>query len=283
MSPRIDLELFDRPGEQKTKVYPPAEACEIEEEFHFDVNSYNSDVLRLTFMNCNDIFPAKVSKLDIRLCNLPPGQIIDQWYGLQMPEWGSAGTAKSGRRVGNHYVERGQQDLGKIHIGLQVVQKGVAAWQIAPFRVFQVTVTIIEAKDVPKMDVIGKCDPYCIVGLADSRLLYRTRTVDKTYEPRWNETVSFLMADPTRDTLHIQMKDQDMAIDSAISTLDIPLGSLANQPELDQWAGMKPVSGVTKGGQLHYKIVVTEAPPRRYEPEETGITNQPKLELLKAA
>jgi Ca2+-dependent lipid-binding protein len=132
---------------------------------------------------------------------------------------------------------------------------------------------MIEAKDLPKMDTFGSCDPYCLVSLVGSSNVYKTKCIPKTYTPKWNETVSFLMLDPSTSTLHVSVRDEDVALDEDISTHDVPLGPLLNGPELDQWVKLTPAKGVSKGGELHYKVVVRQAPPQQYDAESTGMVN----------
>ena len=117
-------------------------------------------------------------------------------------------------------------------------------------------VEVIEAKKLPKMDIIGKADPYCYLWLS-SRPTNRkkTKTVKKTYTPVWNESYSFPVQDVAADVLKIQMYDWDRTSkDDPISTLDIELKNLKIGEVKDEWFDMTPVKHVKKGGQIKLKL-----------------------------
>ncbi len=50
-------------------------------------------------------------------------------------------------------------------------------------------VTMVSSKHLPKMDTLGKVDAYCILFFEDIEM--RTRTIKNTYEPEWNETLTW--------------------------------------------------------------------------------------------
>jgi hypothetical protein len=206
---------------------------------------------------------------------LPPGQIVDGWYHLRKVTWptGTDRTSSNGRKRRYRYHNY-PQPPGRIHLGLQIALKGGIPWQIAPFQLYAVTLTVFEAKDVPKMDVIGTCDPYCLVALIGSRLVYKTKVIKKTYTPTWNETVSFLLTNPTTDVLRIFMKDDDIAFDDPIATLDLPIAPLLNRAPVEAWVEMKPTKRVKMTPSIRYKIAAGQARPREYRSDQTGYTEK---------
>jgi Ca2+-dependent lipid-binding protein len=291
ISPYFTLALCDRGQEKRTTAKHGVQDPNWEEDFVFDIVSYNSDILKLVLYSDDPGIDGRFSKLHIQVCALPPGQIVDQVYQLERLAITVTTTVNSGPRYGHHrhgghhghhQYYHYEQPPGKVHLGLQVALKGTISWQVSPFPLFQVIVTVIEAKDVPKMDTVGKCDPFCFVALVGSRLVYRTRIMKKTYTPVWNETVSFLLTNPNTDVLTILLKDEDMIVDDAIGNVDIPLAPYLNGPELERWSPLTPAKGVKDPGQVHYKLRVCQAPPMPYVDHETGRTNATKPAMLKA-
>eukprot|EP00961_Rhodomonas_salina_P258636 3495138-Rhodomonas_salina.2 len=49
--------------------------------------------------------------------------------------------------------------------------------------------TVVGARHLPKVDLVGKCDGYCLIKYGGK--VQRTKTVKNSYSPDWEETFSF--------------------------------------------------------------------------------------------
>ena len=110
-------------------------------------------------------------------------------------------------------------------------------------------VILLEAENVPKMDVIGWADPYCLFQLAGQKEIQKSKVINNTKHPIWDERFEFKLQNKNRDILHILMKDKDaMSADDDVAKVEIPLTPLnPNQPVL-HWFPMIPVKGVEASG-----------------------------------
>ena len=116
-------------------------------------------------------------------------------------------------------------------------------------------IRVVEAKDVPKMDVFGKADPFCILQLTSSRQLVKTKVIKSTYTPFWDETFHFPVKDVVDNILQIVMKDADAgSSDDPISKLNIQISTLEVDKVTDKWYPMIPYPSVKKGGQIRLCI-----------------------------
>jgi Ca2+-dependent lipid-binding protein len=96
-------------------------------------------------------------------------------------------------------------------------------------------VTVVGAKDIEKMDTIGWTDAYCVLSIRDQNLHpWRTSVKKNSMTPVWNESTSFPITNPLFDVLHILMRDQDVACDDDMATLDLGLSDLVNGQLLDK-------------------------------------------------
>ncbi|OHS93774.1 hypothetical protein TRFO_11575 [Tritrichomonas foetus] len=112
-------------------------------------------------------------------------------------------------------------------------------------------VKVVEANDLPKMDLIGKVDPYCILQMGTSKKYEKTRVINSNYNPVWNETFSFTVGEQLSDLLHILVKDHDtIAKDEAISKLMIKLSDLPFGIVTENLYNLMPVGNVKKGGKI---------------------------------
>ena len=49
-----------------------------------------------------------------------------------------------------------------------------------------ISITLVEAKHLPKMDLHTKCDPFVIVKLGDTSK--KSKVIKKTYNPKWDQS-----------------------------------------------------------------------------------------------
>ena len=110
----------------------------------------------------------------------------------------------------------------------------------------------VEAKDVPKMDVIGKCDPFMVLRM-DSKPseTWKTKDIKQTYEPHWDQVFK-IPINNTLDTLQIQLFDKDnFTDDDLISTKNFQISQFQLGKVVDAWYDFIPHKGVKKGGKVH--------------------------------
>jgi hypothetical protein len=119
---------------------------------------------------------------------------------------------------------------------------------------FELHVKVVEAEDLPKMDVIGKVDPYCLLQVSGGTPLQRTKVINKNYHPVWNEVFHFDVPS-LGERLVILLKDRDKGSDDdPISKFYIQLDTLVVGDVIDKWFDLIPVPGVKKGGRIRLII-----------------------------
>ena len=121
---------------------------------------------------------------------------------------------------------------------------------------------VVEAVDIPKMDIISKSDPYCIVSLSNSVNRQRTKTIDNTDHPVWNQEFHFPIKHNSNNTpvsISITVYDEDtFSKDDIISSIEIPVNDYLVGRVYDEWYSLYPAKKVKKGGRIH--LVVHVAP-----------------------
>jgi len=122
----------------------------------------------------------------------------------------------------------------------------------------QLHVRVIEAKGIAKMDFFSKSDPYCILKMSSGCQNQRTRVIQNSQLPRWNEDFHFNIQSPATDYLQIMMYDEDVGKDEAMARITIQIASLPIGSVVDQWYDMVPAHGVKKGGRIHLITHVAE-------------------------
>ncbi|KAK8913591.1 Synaptotagmin-5 [Platanthera zijinensis] len=71
------------------------------------------------------------------------------------------------------------------------------------------SVTVISAEDLPVMDVMGKSDPFVVLTLKKTEAKNKTRVVNDSLNPTWNQTFDFVVEDGLHDMLILEVYDHD--------------------------------------------------------------------------
>lgn len=126
-------------------------------------------------------------------------------------------------------------------------------------------VKAVKALDLPKMDLMGKCDPYLVFQIYPKPEKYQTKYIDQTYEPVWNEEFHIPIGKiKPNDFLHVELYDYDrVGADELISTYDFYLDSLYPEKVIDSTYEFYPARKVPKGGIVHliFHLTTVEAVP----------------------
>ncbi|KAL1921019.1 uncharacterized protein VTP21DRAFT_11654 [Calcarisporiella thermophila] len=114
------------------------------------------------------------------------------------------------------------------------------------------TITVVEAKDLIGADKNGLSDPYVKLYLG-SRQIHKTKHQKKTLEPRWNETVRVPNLDGSPAKLRLQVKDHNtFSRSDAIGTADIRVWEHVqmSHPTADVWVPLRNGGN----GKVHLKL-----------------------------
>jgi hypothetical protein len=116
----------------------------------------------------------------------------------------------------------------------------------------KVFVSVVEAKKLPK------CDPYCIVAFDDGKEVGRTHVLDKESNPVWDKKFTLeLPADYRKVTLNITVMDKEtMRKDLVVGTVAIPLSSLIEKQEKNEWYPIVLKEKAKDQATLHISLLV---------------------------
>ncbi|KAG2718871.1 hypothetical protein I3760_03G240500 [Carya illinoinensis] len=166
----------------------------------------------------------------IQLSELQPGKVKDVWLKL----------------VKDLEVHRDNKHRGQVHLELLYCPNGMASIFTNPFgcnvsmtslerflktgvngteaienekSVIQkknevivrgvLSVTVVSADDLPAVDLMGKADPYVVLILKKSETRNKTRVVNESLNPVWNQTFDFVVEDGLHDMLILEVWDHD--------------------------------------------------------------------------
>ncbi|KAL3353009.1 hypothetical protein AABB24_020812 [Solanum stoloniferum] len=71
------------------------------------------------------------------------------------------------------------------------------------------SVTVVSADDLPPADIGGKADPYVVLIMKKAQIKNKTRVVNESLNPVWNQTFDFVVEDGLHDMLMLEVWDHD--------------------------------------------------------------------------
>ncbi|KAI5679611.1 hypothetical protein M9H77_00838 [Catharanthus roseus] len=71
------------------------------------------------------------------------------------------------------------------------------------------SITVISAEDLAPADIMGKADPYVVLTMKKSETKNKTRVVNESLNPVWNQTFDFVVEDGLHDMLILEVWDHD--------------------------------------------------------------------------
>ncbi|XP_039671239.1 extended synaptotagmin-2-like [Perca fluviatilis] len=112
----------------------------------------------------------------------------------------------------------------------------------------------IEAQDLIGKDrflgglIKGKSDPYGVIRVGTQ--LFKSKVINDTVNPKWNEVYEALMYDHSGQNLDIELFDEDTDKDDFLGSLMIDMAELKKEQKVDEWFVMEEVAT----GKLHLKL-----------------------------
>lgn len=71
------------------------------------------------------------------------------------------------------------------------------------------SVTVISAEDLAPADLMGKADPYVVLTMKKTAMKNKSRVVNDSLNPVWNQTFDFVVEDGLHDMLVVEIWDHD--------------------------------------------------------------------------
>ena len=135
----------------------------------------------------------------------------------------------------------------------------------------KVNLKVVEAKNIPIVDIDGTCDGYCKINISQQKV--QTRTIYNSLTPHWRQQFIFDIID-IQDNLFIQLYDYDTVTkDELVADLEIKIQLLEPGIVIDKWYQMNPKKGKTP--EIHLVIHISQEKdiPFTTKPFQIFVTN----------
>ncbi|KAI8569112.1 hypothetical protein RHMOL_Rhmol02G0253600 [Rhododendron molle] len=201
------------------------------EHFEFIVEDASTQYLTVRVFDDEGVQASEfIGVAQVALKDLEPGKVKDVWLKL----------------VKDLVIQRDKKDRGQVHLELLYCPYGKESGFMNPYDPdFRLTslekalktgidgteaaeisksgsskkkdvivrgvlsVTVIAAENLPAADIMGKSDPFVVVIMKKSEQKNKTRVLNNTLNPVWNQTFDFVVEDGLHELLILEVWDHD--------------------------------------------------------------------------
>jgi tRNA A-37 threonylcarbamoyl transferase component Bud32 len=119
-------------------------------------------------------------------------------------------------------------------------------------------VKVLEARNIAAMDKGGTSDPYCRLKCNFNKQRFKTKVIDKTLTPKWEETFKFFAPAQPEGQVILKMWDKDRwTSDDFLGEIQIDISKYADGKPHDLWLTLsnepKKKEGAAKG-EVHVSV-----------------------------
>ncbi|XP_074854964.1 cytosolic phospholipase A2 zeta-like [Carettochelys insculpta] len=92
--------------------------------------------------------------------------------------------------------------------------------QVEKYPYYNLTVKVLRARNIHGTDLLSKADCYVQLQLPTaSPITYRTRVIDSSSNPEWNETFQYRIHEPVKNVLHLTLFDEDVYVNEDLTDI----------------------------------------------------------------
>lgn len=175
-----------------------------------------------------------------------------------------------------------------------LIAKQAAAMKAAPKEVEEskglLRVTIVEASNLPKLDLMRATDPYGLVFLSDEggepgEIVYRTEVVPHNVNPVWNEEFLFSLYGGAHAVSVLLYDDDHITEDDLIGSAQVALATLDPWVPTERWVQIRHTGREDQGIKLaKLRLQLTLQPANAdLEDESSAIVSSPGAVVSRAA
>jgi len=113
----------------------------------------------------------------------------------------------------------------------------------------QLHVRVVDATGLIRFNGKSDYDPFVSLSVGDH--VFKTKVVDSTSHPYWNEEFHFSVSNHRSDVLDIVIKDKDAMSEDDIGKASVTLSSLSIGTVQDMWISISSLSSLKNGAKIH--------------------------------
>lgn len=97
----------------------------------------------------------------------------------------------------------------------------------------KIELTVVAARNLHDAQLFGMPDPFVRLSIDDKK--YKTKVIQNTLSPEWNETFRFMIADDNSSQIRLEVWNKNVASDDLMGYYTFSVGGLTKGVVKDQW------------------------------------------------
>ena len=166
------------------------------ETFYLLIGNYETDVFKLELKDKNKLIDSVIGSASLELNKFEVGKIYKKWIEVKY----------KGKKTGLIKVEINVTNTGDPDfIGNIIEEKG----EMPVSSQWEINLHLIKASNLPFADSNGLSDPYCVFSILNTKISKKSRRIDKSLNPEWDDYFSIPIQSLNSDVLRIEVIDWD--------------------------------------------------------------------------
>jgi hypothetical protein len=142
-----------------------------------------------------------------------------------------------------------------------------------PSENWEINIHLIKATKLPSADSNGLSDPYCLFKILNRDISVKSRRIDKTLNPIWDDYINIPIKSLNSDIIRLEINDWDrVGKDDKLCMRDFPINELIPGKIYHETYSLIPLAGNPGGSTVELSIQLTPPSIIPFTPSEYDIT-----------
>ena len=227
----------------QTKVKTATLSPSWNETFSFLIANYQTDILKFELKEKGK--DKNLGELNLELKNFEDDKIYRRWLKME----------NKGKITGLIKVEINLIETGRKAFNGEIIEEKK---EFKPSEKWELNIHIIKATNLPSADSNGLSDPYCLFKILNRDISVKSRRIDKTLNPIWDDYINIPIISLNSDIIRLEITDWDrVGKDDKLCMKDFTLKEYIPGKTYHDTFSLIPLAGNPGGSKVELSLYIT--------------------------
>ena len=217
-----------------------------DKNYSFLLNNYEKDIFVLTMKNKNKVkSDEEIGSINLEVKQFEISKVYKKWFEIQ----------KKGKKTGMIKILISVRNDSRILFDGEIIEDKIS---LPPSEKWEINVHLFRASELPSADSNGLSDPYCSFNILNTKIVVKSRRIDKNLNPIWDEIFRIPINSLNSDILRVEVIDWDkIGKHDKLGMIDFPL--INYQPGIiyNNLYPLTPLMGDSKNSTIELAFQIT--------------------------